>query len=122
MYDKAVMGKINAEKARKYGIFQQVIGIQKAVQGVSQGNKTPRDAREISPGFGQMPPPVSACALMVWWGDRYGLVPIRAWPCGSIPQMLYTFDTSSCSSLDSSGIMVGIRLAIILLPLPGGPM
>ena len=41
MYDKAVIGKINAEKARKYGIFQQVIGIQKTVQSVSQGNKTP---------------------------------------------------------------------------------
>ena len=41
MCDKAVMGKINAEKARKYGVFQQIIGIQKAVQSVSQGNKTP---------------------------------------------------------------------------------
>lgn len=41
MYEKTVMGKINAEKARKYGVFQQVAGIQKAVQSVSQGNKTP---------------------------------------------------------------------------------
>jgi len=41
MYGKAIMGKINAEKARKYGVFQQVLGIQKAVQSVSQGNKTP---------------------------------------------------------------------------------
>lgn len=57
MYDKAVMGKINAEKARKYGIFQQVTGIQKAVQSVSQGNKTPLPARVISPGLGNMPPP-----------------------------------------------------------------
>lgn len=41
MYEKTVMGKINAEKARKYGVFQQVAGIQKAVQSISQGNKTP---------------------------------------------------------------------------------
>ena len=57
MYDKAIMGKINAEKARKYGVFQQVTGIQKAVQSVSQGNKTPLWAREISPGRGTVPPP-----------------------------------------------------------------
>lgn len=49
MYDQAVMGKINAEKARKYGVFQQVTGIQKAVQSVSQGNKTPPFARLINP-------------------------------------------------------------------------
>ena len=41
---------------------------------------------------------------------------------GSIPQMLYTLETSSCSSRDSSGIIVGIRLAIMLFPLPGGPI
>lgn len=56
------MGKINAEKARKYGVFQQVAGIQKAVQSVSQGNKTPPVARDISPGFGRLPPPVRAWA------------------------------------------------------------
>ena len=65
MYDKAVMGKINAEKARKYGILQQVIGIQKAVQSVSQGNKTPLCANVISPGIGIFPPPASACGDMV---------------------------------------------------------
>ena len=66
MYDKAIMGKINAEKARKYGVFQQVTGIQKAVQSVSQGNKTPRCASVISPGRGSRPgepePPASAAA------------------------------------------------------------
>lgn len=65
MYDKAVMGKINAEKARKYGIFQQVTGIQKAVQSVSQGNKTPLCASEISPGFGNIPPPASPAFVIV---------------------------------------------------------
>ena len=63
MCDKAVMGKINAEKARKYGVFQQVTGIQKAVQSVSQGNKTPPCARLISPGFGITPPPISAALV-----------------------------------------------------------
>ena len=65
MYDKAVMGKINAEKARKYGIFQQVTGIQKAVQSVSQGNKTPRCASVTIPGIGVFPPPTRACAVIV---------------------------------------------------------
>lgn len=65
MCDKAVMGKINAEKARKYGIFQQVTGIKKAVQSVSQGNKTPPCARLISPGFGITPPPISAALVTV---------------------------------------------------------
>ena len=60
------MGKINAEKARKYGVFQQVAGIQKAVQSVSQGNKTPLWAREISPGRISGPPPASAAAEVVW--------------------------------------------------------
>ena len=60
MYDKAVMGKINAEKARKYGIFQQVTGIQKAVQSVSQGNKTPLCASDTSPGNAFAPPPINA--------------------------------------------------------------
>ena len=60
MGDKAVMGKINAEKARKYGVFQQIIGIQKAVQSVSQGNKTPLVARLSSPGRICRPPPAKA--------------------------------------------------------------
>lgn len=60
MYEKTVMGKINAEKARKYGVFQQVAGIQKAVQSVSQGNKTPFPASVISPGLGYIPPPKNA--------------------------------------------------------------
>ena len=64
MCDKAVMGKINAEKARKYGVFQQVAGIQKAVQSVSQGNKTPPEARLISPGIALIPPPANAAAVI----------------------------------------------------------
>ena len=64
MYDKAVMGKINAEKARKYGVFQQVTGIQKAVQSVSQGNKTPPLASDNSPGTGYFPPPANAWMLL----------------------------------------------------------
>lgn len=63
MYDKTVMGKINAEKARKYGVFQQVTSIQKAVQSVSQRNKTPPEARDNSPGLGTFPPPVRP------WGE-----------------------------------------------------
>lgn len=65
MYDKAVMGKINAEKARKYGIFQQVTGIQKVVQSVSHGNKTPPCASVASPGDGIRPPPMSAARVTV---------------------------------------------------------
>ena len=69
MYDKAVMGKINAEKARKYGVFQQVTDIQKAVQSVSQGNKTPRWASDTIPGLGMpLPPPISAACVTVWCG------------------------------------------------------
>ena len=54
--------KIKAEKAQKYGIFQQNMCVQLAVQSVSQRNKTPPVARDISPGFGRLPPPVRAWA------------------------------------------------------------
>ena len=85
MYDKAVMGKINAEKARKYGIFQQVTGIQKVVQSVSHGNKTPLCAREISPGRGIDPPPESPGPEMVWCGERKGRVSMSAVLLGRSP-------------------------------------
>ena len=40
--------------------------------GSSSRNKTPLWAREISPGFGILPPPISETADAVWWGDLKG--------------------------------------------------
>jgi len=66
--------KIKAEKAQNYGIFQQNMCVQLAVQSVSQTNKTPVWARLISPGRGFEPPPDMATLETVWWGERKGRV------------------------------------------------
>ena len=42
--------------------------------GNSSKNKTPRLASEISPGFGNVPPPTRETAEALWCGDRKGLL------------------------------------------------
>jgi len=64
--------KIKAEKAQNYGIFQQNMCVQLAVQSVSQRNKTPLWAMEISPSLGLVPPPARPALDTVWWGERKG--------------------------------------------------
>ena len=65
MYSQPQISKIKAEKAQKYGVFQQNRCVQLAVQSVSQTNKTPWCAREISPGESALPPPDMAAAESV---------------------------------------------------------
>ena len=51
MYSQPHKLKINAEKARKYGIFQRYMYSQNPLQSVSQTNKTPLCASDTSPGI-----------------------------------------------------------------------
>lgn len=52
--------------------FQRNMCVQLAVQSVSQTNKTPRWARETSPGIGFFPPPASAAGVTFVSGQRKG--------------------------------------------------
>lgn len=47
MYSQPQIPKIKAEKAQKYGVFQQNMCVQLAVQSVSRTNKTPSDPNLI---------------------------------------------------------------------------
>ena len=90
--------------------------------GSSSKNKTPLWAREISPGIGVEPPPVSPAADTVWWGERNGRVRMSGTCFVIFPEMEYSFVVSMVSSQVISGRMEGSRLASILLPAPGGPI
>src|SRR5579884_3744917 len=90
--------------------------------GSSSRKSTPLCARLTSPGFGKAPPPSNPMSLMVWWGARNGRVETKEFSVSSRPAMLWIFVVSMASSSDSGGMMVGIRLASIDLPEPGGPI
>jgi len=68
------------------------------------------------------PPPTSAAAEDEWCGVRTGRTAISDWPGASSPRAEYTRVVSSDSAGVSGGRIVGIRLASIVLPDPGGPI
>src|SRR3989344_9193894 len=88
--------------------------------GSSSRNKTPRWAKLISPGFGQVPPPTIAGAEVVWWGLLNGRLNERGEFFIS-PTELYILATSIASSKDILGNSSANALANNVLPEPGGP-
>ena len=73
-------------------------------------------------GARELPPPTSATSEIVWCGARNGRSASRPIPGGSRPQTEWMAVHSSDSSKVSGGRMPGSRLAIIVLPAPGGPI
>jgi hypothetical protein len=71
---------------------------------------------ETSPGRGTAPPPISPASLMVWCGERNGLVPINPWLPSSVPATLWIRVVSIASSSDIGGRIVGIRFASMVFP------
>ncbi len=68
------------------------------------------------------PPPISPASLMVWCGERNGRVPTSPRESSSTPATLWMRVVSMASSSDIGGRIVGMRLASIVFPAPGGPM
>ena len=77
-------------------------------------------AREISPGFGICPPPISETADAVWCGALKGGFVISALS-SKRPDMEEIFVTSIASSKSSYGRIVGNLFAAIVFPEPGEP-
>jgi len=90
--------------------------------GNSSKNKTPLCASETSPGRGTAPPPINPASEMVWWGDRNGRTPTNPAPASSTPATLWILVVSRASSKVKGGRIVGMRLASMVLPEPGGPI
>src|SRR6185437_15222196 len=65
--------------------------------GNSSRKSTPLCAKDISPGCGTPPPPTSATSLMVWCGERKGLIVIREEPEGKCPETECILVLSSAS-------------------------
>lgn len=84
--------------------------------GSSSKNNTPLCAKQISPGFGILPPPTRDIGDIVWCGALYGLVVMSDVFFGSIPATLCILVVSNASSKLKSGKIDGILLAIIVFP------
>src|SRR5699024_2461914 len=91
--------------------------------GGSSGSSTPACAREIAPGRGRPgPPPTKAAVEAVWWGFSKGGV-VRTPPRASNrPSTERIAETVWASWASSGGRMLGRREAIMVLPVPGGPV
>ena len=89
--------------------------------GSSSRKRTPLWAREISPGPGMVPPPSRPTSEMVWCGERKGRQRKGSPSVRVRPAAEWMLSTSRNSSIDGWGMMVGIRLATIDFPAPGGP-
>ena len=89
--------------------------------GISSRKSTPFAARLISPGFGVTPPPTREVTVQVWCGDLKGRLVIKYLSSFKSPATLYILDIVRQSSKLISGMIPGIRLAIMVLPDPGGP-
>ena len=87
----------------------------------SSKNSTPLCANEISPGTGILPPPNNPALLIEWCGARNGRKSDGISSFINIPAVEYILIVSMNSSNDNSGMIVGIRLAIIDFPDPGDP-
>lgn len=90
--------------------------------GSSSMKRTPLWARDISPGPGMLPPPSRPTSLMVWWGERKGRWKPRFSSDRVMPAADWMLRTSRNSSREGLGMMFGMRLAIMDLPDPGGPI
>ncbi len=90
--------------------------------GNSSRKSTPLCARLTSPGFGICPPPTIATSDKVWCGERKDRVAISDWPWMRRPTALWILVVCSASSKVISGSIVGILLASIVFPDPGGPI
>ena len=73
-------------------------------------------------GTRNRPPPINPASLMVWCGERYGRVPTSPRESSRTPATLWIRVVSMASSSDIGGKMVGMRLASMVLPAPGGPI
>src|SRR5699024_308825 len=91
--------------------------------GASSRNSTPACAREIAPGWARPgPPPTTAAVEAVWWGFSKGGV-VRSPPRASNrPSTERIAETVWASWASSGGRMLGRREAIMVLPVPGGPV
>ena len=90
--------------------------------GNSSRNKTPLCAKEISPGCGLDPPPTKAISEMVWCGDLKGLLLIKDALTANFPATEWILVVSRASCKVKGGKIVGMRLANMVLPAPGGPI
>ena len=88
----------------------------------SSRKSTPRCARLISPGFGNVPPPTSDIALAVWCGARNGRVIMSALSLGNRPAIENILVISKLSSRSNLGRIVGNVFARSVFPDPGGPI
>ena len=89
---------------------------------ISSRNKIPLLAILTLPGLAFAPPPIIAILLDVWCGLTNGLLFISL-PLSLIsPATEWIFVVSSASFYVIGGRIEGIRLAIIVLPLPGLPI
>ena len=93
-----------------------------ANSGASSRNSTPRWASDAAPGrITPLPPPTMAALVAVWCGAKNGGCFSSEACSGRCPATEWTDVTSRAASSSSSGKMVGIRSASIVLPAPGGP-
>ena len=87
--------------------------------GSSSRNRTPRWAREISPGLASAPPPMSEVGDAVWWGLRKG----RSCTMSSVVLAReWILVMAIFSMLDGGGRRLSAALANMVLPEPGGPV
>ena len=85
--------------------------------GSSSRNRIPWFASAISPGRRFGPPPMRACRLALWCGERYG-----ACPWYSRLQSENAFAISICSSRVGFGCRFAAICESMVLPMPGGPV
>jgi len=86
--------------------------------GSSSRKRTPKWAREISPGEASGPPPMSEIGEAVWWGLRKG----RSWTMSCVmPPREWILVMAIFSSLDGLGRRLRAARASMVLPAPGGP-
>ena len=90
--------------------------------GSSSKNRIPWWASDISPGWGQDPPPTSATSDMVWCGERKGREVIKEWLFWIFPATEWIFVVSKASSIVMGGRIVGNLRASMVFPEPGEPI
>ena len=79
-------------------------------------------AREAAPGWMMpLPPPTMAALVAVWCGPQNGGSLISGLPGGRVPAIEWMDVTSRAAAGSRGGMMVGMRSASIVLPVPGGP-
>ena len=99
-----------------------VSSVLRSNSGSSSRNNTPLCASDISPGRGILPPPIRPTAEAVCDTLLNGRTVTIGFSRSSIPAIECIPVVSILSSNVIGGRIDGIRFAIMLFPVPGGPM